>query len=697
MPPESTLATATPARVRDSAWVFPQAGRLAYIDGVRAIAIIAVVAFHAHIPGFRGGFVGVDVFFVISGFLITQQIVTQMLDGRFSARDFYARRVLRILPPLLLVTVVTLSIAPLFPLLPQEGRELSHAAAATAAMVSNYYFTSGTEYFATRSEVYPLLHTWSLGVEEQYYLLAPAFLAATVALAHRRNWSPARTVLAFGAAAIVGSYITLAILTKTDHRLAFFSIMSRAWQFGLGGTLAVAALNGSPLPARLRAPLGAIGLLAIAAAVVLYNEHFAYPGFAAACVPAIGTLLVLASGLGNDNSPLVRILASRPAVTIGVLSYSWYLWHWPLTELARTLPIEQDGPWKDIVSSGLALLLSVPTYLLLERPMKTLRRPDITRRFGARIVAGGVAASALIAIAALLLARSPAFNRHLQAIDMGAPSERATGCQPSGGLPKFSHVTPCVVGTAGKPSVVFWGDSHAIMLTPVAEWSARAANRAAAIFGKTSCPPLLGIEIDYFVQRTCAISNDEILDWIKTQQAPPVTGVVLAGRWSLYNEHDTPNGEADLPRMLWRDATRPRGTYADMLGGGLSDMLKALSPQRRVLIVAPVPEFRHPTVGCLQRAQISGQSRETCALDRRAVERRRHVAMQVLARVATAFPNARLIDPLDVFCDRDKCWPFGAKGVFYVDTDHLSSLGAEMLYRHFERDFRWVYGDGPVQ
>ena len=190
MPSESTLAataTEAPTAACDDALIYSQSGQLAYIDGIRAIAIIAVVAFHAHIPGFRGGFVGVDVFFVISGFLITRQIVSQMLNSRFSATDFYARRILRILPPLLLVTLATLAIAPLFPLLPQEGRDLSTSAAATAAMISNYYFTSGTEYFATRSEIYPLLHTWSLGVEEQYYLLAPAFLVAVLAFALRRR------------------------------------------------------------------------------------------------------------------------------------------------------------------------------------------------------------------------------------------------------------------------------------------------------------------------------------------------------------------------------------------------------------------------------------------------------------------------------------------------------------------------------
>jgi peptidoglycan/LPS O-acetylase OafA/YrhL len=163
---DSTLTVAARGRARDIARTGPEAGRLVYIDGMRAIAIMAIIAFHARIPGFQGGFVGVDIFFVISGFLITTQIVEQTLAGRFSTKDFYARRILRILPPLLFVTCATLAIAPLFPLLPRELRELANSAAATAAMASNYYFTSGTEYFAARSEIVPLLHTWSLGVEE---------------------------------------------------------------------------------------------------------------------------------------------------------------------------------------------------------------------------------------------------------------------------------------------------------------------------------------------------------------------------------------------------------------------------------------------------------------------------------------------------------------------------------------------------
>jgi peptidoglycan/LPS O-acetylase OafA/YrhL len=677
-------------------WDFPPWGRLAYIDGVRAIAIIAVIGFHAHIPGFRGGFVGVDVFFVISGFLITHQIVSLLLTERFSALDFYARRILRIFPPLLLVTVVTLALATLFPLLPMEGRDLAKSAAATAAMISNYYFSSAGDYFSPQAEINPLLHTWSLGVEEQYYLLAPAFMGGIVALAARRNWNATRALLIGGAIAIAVSAITLAILSGHDRRVAFFSIMTRSWQFAVGGMLAIAALKGTPVPARLRSALGVVGLLAVVASVALYHEHMRYPGVLAGWLPTLGTLALLASGLGHERAPLVRLLASRPAVAIGVLSYSWYLWHWPVIELMRTLPIGQDGIWKDVASSSVALLLSVPTYMLLERPMKSLRRPEITRPYGGRIVAVGVGGSALIAVLALVLARSPAYERTLQAMPLGVSYQAVTDCRPGTSLPKFSHVKPCVVGTPGEPNVMVMGDSHAMVLTPIAEWSAKAERKAAVVLGLTTCPPLQGVDVAYFSHSVCARSNDEILAWLKTQPSP-ITGAMLAARWSFYNEQDTPAGDAVLPSLFWKDAKGRGRDYATMVGDGLADFITALGPGRRVLIVGPVPELRHPIENCLQRAELTGQPRESCAVRRSDVERRHRETWQVLRGVAAKSANVRLIDPAEVLCNRDTCRPFGAKGLFYVDKDHLSVLGTEMLYAHFERDFRWVYRADPAK
>jgi len=695
VPTASSFAVGAPGADKIP-WRFQASGRLAYIDGLRAIAIIAVVAFHSRVPGFRGGFVGVDVFFVISGFLITRQIVSQILAGQFSVTEFYARRILRIFPPLLLVIAGTLAAAPLFPLLAQELRDLATSAAATAAMISNYYFAAGTEYFAPRSEIDPLLHTWSLGVEEQYYLFAPALTAAIVVIASRRKWRPTSALLASGIGIAIASYIVLAILVKTDHRLAFFSVMSRAWQFCVGGLLATAILHGMRLPARLQTAFGLSGLLAICAAVVLYDDHMDYPGLAIGIVPTLGALLLLAAGIDNEASALMKILGSRPAVTVGMLSYSWYLWHWPVIELVRTLPFGGDSVWKNLASSTVALLLSIPTYFFFERPLKSLRQSGITPRFASCTVGAGIAGSAFVALAALALAHSDVLDRNLQAMKIGRPSESLTGCQDRARPPRFLNQVPCFTGGNGDPSVMFWGDSHAGMITPIAEWSARANGQTAVVFWRPACPPGLGIEIDFFTNSVCAAFNDYASAWLEKQRANPIKGVVLAARWAFYDGKDVPTGAAEVPRMVSRDGHGAATGYSDILYGGLNELLQAFSPRVRVLIVGAVPELEKEPSLCFARVQLTAQPLQFCGVERAKVERRRHDVMAVLDRLVSVYPNARLIDPINVFCDRDTCSAFGSDGAIYGDSHHLYPYGAEMIYRRFQSDFDWVYGAGAA-
>jgi len=520
-------------------------------------------------------------------------------------------------------------------------------------------------------------------------MFAPALIGVTVALAVRRKWNSAKALLFVGALGAIASYVALAILTKTDHRLAFFSIMTRSWQFALGGMLAVAVLNGLRLPAWARSALGVAGFLAILAAVVLFSQQMRYPGFAAACVPTIGALLLLASGLENDQAPFIKLLASWPAVAVGVLSYSWYLWHWPVIELLRTLPVADGSVWKDCGASAVALLLSVPTYVFLERPLKAFRRSEATRQFGNRIVGFGLAGSVAVALGALALARSGVFERHLRPIEQGSPSVLAQGCRPDSGLPHFQYATACLFFENGAPRVVHWGDSHAGMLEPIVYWSARSEHRTAVLFSHPGCPPLLGIEVDYSSDRTCADSNDKVLSWIKARQDHAISGVVLSGRWAYYGEKEAPNGQTQLPHLFWRDGRS--ASYSEMLFGGLRDLISALPPQTRVLIVGPVPELEKDAALCLLRLQLNGQPPEYCGVNRAKVDMRRRDVVAVLRHVAGQFPKARMIDPLEVFCAPDRCMPSSPRGLLYSDTNHLTALGAELLYRHFESSFRWVY------
>jgi hypothetical protein len=245
--------------------------------------------------------------------------------------------------------------------------------------------------------------------------------------------------------------------------------------------------------------------------------------------------------------------------------------------------------------------------------------------------------------------------------------------------------------------VVFWGDSHVLSLLPVADWTGRLMDQAALVASSSACPPLMGLEIEFFRLPRCAVFNDSVMRWIEAA-APSITGVVLTARWSYYNGQLTPAlSELERPKLVWQDGSPADGTFAGMLESGVEASLSRLGAQRRVLIVGPVPELRQSAPECLFRARLYRQDRVGCGIGRADVERRGQDTWQALKDVAAKHPNTMVIDPADVFCDQDTCLPYGPNGLYYDDHNHLSPLGAEMLLRRFEREFRWVFGSADEQ
>jgi peptidoglycan/LPS O-acetylase OafA/YrhL len=328
------------------------------VDGLRALAVVPVVLFHARVPGFGGGYVGVDVFFVISGYLITGILTEDLNAGRFSIFNFYERRVRRIIPALMAVILATL-IAGAALLLPYQLADLAHSAVNAVGFTSNIWFWRQTGYFAGATGLQPLIHTWSLAVEEQFYVLFPIGLY----LLHRFR------LLKIGVAVILAlSLVAASILVFRMPAATFYLLPTRAWELMLGALLAVGTVS-AVQSQRAREWLAFAGLAMILVPVAVYTERTLFPGLAAV-PPCLGAFLIILAGR-SGRTVVTDALSGTIPVRIGLISYSLYLWHWPILVFARQWSIVEPGPWAIIACIALSFLAAWASWRFVEKPFRT--------------------------------------------------------------------------------------------------------------------------------------------------------------------------------------------------------------------------------------------------------------------------------------------------------------------------------------
>jgi peptidoglycan/LPS O-acetylase OafA/YrhL len=344
------------------------------VDGLRAIAVLAVIGFHAFPDWVRGGFVGVDVFFVISGYLISTILFTSMDHNSFSFWRFYARRIRRIFPALLVVLLACLLLGWLV-LFSNEYTHLAKHIAGGAAFVSNFVLWNEAGYFDTSAETKPLLHLWSLGIEEQFYILWPLLLYCT--------WKCTGGWFALLAVVLVGTFVFNIRTVVIDSTAAFYSPLARFWELMAGGMLAYFSLKGTDphwvsakrlatvfraaSTARSNNIKGIVGLVLLATALLMLDRTVQYPGWWA-LLPIVGTCMVLCAGSAAWINK--KLLATRVLVVIGLISYPLYLWHWPLLSFARIVEGETPPPRTRALAVFASFLLASLTYLLVERPIR---------------------------------------------------------------------------------------------------------------------------------------------------------------------------------------------------------------------------------------------------------------------------------------------------------------------------------------
>ncbi len=530
------------------------------VDGLRAVAVLSVLAFHAQIRGFNGGFVGVDVFFVISGFLITGIIEGELQRGSFSIAEFYKRRVHRIFPALFAMMAVTTAVA-MAVLLPSELIRFGRSLIGTSLFSSNILFYAESGYFDADAAIKPLLHTWSLAIEEQYYVIWPVLLV----LAHRFGWR----ARGFAVVLTVASLAASVLMVKSDASAAFYLLPSRAWELLLGGLLAVDAVPRLRVRA-LREVGGILGLGLILFAVKFYSPQTPFPGWAA-LAPCLGAALVLQAG--RDGSSLVgRVLGLAPMRWLGLISYSLYLWHWPVIVFARIGLYLAITPVVQIGIVALSLALATLSWAFVERPFQQARS-RIPRRVSLSVA---VAAMAVVCLAGwgLIAARGlpSRYTPHEQAIAAfedykGDAKYRGGRCFLAQPHDQFDAAL-CLKRTPGHPAVLLLGDSHAAHLWPGLAGRSGATDLLQA--NSAGCKPVLGPQQGTLPR--CQALMHRMFDQVV---APGnLDAVVVAARWK----------PTDLPALP-------------------STLSFLRTHARRVVLVGPIPQY--PTA--LPRLLVHGE------------------------------------------------------------------------------------------
>jgi peptidoglycan/LPS O-acetylase OafA/YrhL len=636
------------------------------IDGLRAVAVLSVIFFHAGVKTVAGGFIGVDIFFVISGYLITTIITKEIENNEFSIAKFYERRIRRIFPALFFVITLTLVSGAL--LFDSTGFEnLGKATIATTYFISNILFWSQSGYFDAPSEHNPLLHAWSLAVEEQYYIFFPLLL---IFLARNFNakYTPPLLILIF-------SSLAISIYTVThDPNSAFYLIHSRTWELLLGS---IVALKIIPPPSDRRATnsLYLSGLILIGLSVFLYSSETAFPGLAA-IPPCVGAALIIYSG--TNEMPLAgKALSSRPIVFIGLISYSLYLWHWPFIVFYKYYAI-RDLDTKEITILLFAILtLSVFSWKYIEKPFRS-RRLVKSRK----IVFGQASCIMLVAISSgsyiylnngIPYRFEPDKTINLKTSDISFPKQRnCTKQYIKNGFP----FELCEIGTRNqKPAFLLWGDSHAHALIPAISSSAMKYGATGVVATKNACPPLLGIERQN--RLTCAHFNNALISYL--QKHPEIRTVFLAARWALSAEGTRYKSEKG-PRVTLRDIQSKDSENTrneSLFETGLKRTIKKLAQMNRdTILISQVPEAGHDIPSAYSISNRTSRNiNEIIPLTAQEYFARNHSVLSVFNSLEK-LNNIKIIDPWKILCGEKLCSLVKDGRPLYMDDDHLSTWGA---------------------
>lgn len=645
------------------------------IDGLRALAIRSVVGYHVNPQLLSGGFLGVDIFFVISGYLISVIIFRELARGEFSFSHFYARRIRRLFPALITVFMASLIFGG-YALFAEEYQHLGRHALAAISFLFNFLLMREAGYFDVVSDAKPLLHLWSLSVEEQFYLVWPVLLVLAA------RWR--LKVRALLGIAIVVSFLFALHLSQIRLDALYFHPLARFWELLFGAGLAYAhhCSGMDVLPPRIdqvwiRHLLSLGGLIAVCAAMLSFDGKTPHPGMSA-LLPLLGTVALIASGpvaMGN------RLLAFQPLVWVGLISYPLYLWHWPLLSYLRIM--ESGAPSQFMLWSvaGAAVLLAWGTYWFIERPIRHAPK-------GRATVTALASSMALLFVVAGVVWQTgglPGRDSVRHAADASALMKRepATDDPCRRGFAQNEAPVYCRLNASQDRTVVVVGDSHAHALYPGIAEQAAMWGYGAMLLANSGCPPLSGTTWgrNEAEKKACAASIERILGAIEGNRR--IAAVVLATRGPQYIDgagFGPVEAHYNYPPLAAWDASGNDDDPAAVFERGLGNTVQRLERKKVPLVyLLQVPELGVPAHNCINRPLTVTGRPPGCMVAQSAYEDRMRVYRQRVARVAAQMPALSVIDPLPVFCDGTRCAGMREGSLLYADDNHVSLVGAAKL------------------
>jgi peptidoglycan/LPS O-acetylase OafA/YrhL len=647
------------------------------IDGLRAVAVVAVILFHAGL-GVPGGFVGVDVFFVISGFLITRLITADLDRGTFSVAGFYDRRIRRIWPASLAVTIAVLVVGWRL-MLPTDYRLLSNDALANVALVANIRFLQAADYFAPSSDLRPLLHTWSLAVEEQFYLFFPFVMMLAWRIG--RQWC-----VCFLSLLAVASLVASVLLVERQPAWAFYLLPCRAWELLLGALLALAPLQWLARVSWAGESLSILGMALIAVPCVMYSNQMSFPGLTA-LPPCLGTVAVIAAGAHPRQSTLSRLLAASPLRTVGLMSYSLYLWHWPVLAYLRYCVGHELPPWI-LVPAFIAIAIgSYGSWRFIETPFRLRSAaPSLLRSVA---VAGCV--SVTVAVLCLFIRRTdgvPArFDPNVLALLEPFSVDWDYDRRPVG--TDGTTFPPIGVPMSGeRPCLLVWGDSHAMAVSPAVDRVARELGLSGFAALRASAVPLPGVWQPNMTPG--AVGRQVAQDWCGKVQAwireVRPRHVIICARWSMYIAGKQPvSGDRHLLAAL--DAESATHEQAPVVARqGLRELVQVCEENDAdVWLFLEVPYQPFSARQRVGAAHWLGGSQAFMGVDSGTHVRRQQTVLETLT--ATRHSRVHVVDLAAPFFDEEGISYVGRAGrLWYADNTHVTPSGAQEVLEPLFRD-----------